>query len=231
MLSGRENRPLEIPPVSMALFDLDNTLLGGDSDYLWGEYLARIGVVDEQAHRRENERFFEQYRAGSLDIEAFLAFQLRPLADNALNDLLAWRDRFVREIIAPLVLEKGRQLIDEHRRKGDWLAIVTSTNAFITRPIADLVGITHLLATEPERDGDRYTGAYVGVPCSGEGKVHRVREWAARNDLPLIDSWFYSDSYQDLPLLSFVDHPVAVDPDDALREHAARSGWPVVSFR
>ena len=217
--------------MSMALFDLDNTLLGGDSDYLWGEFLAGIGVVDEKAHRRENARFFEQYRSGTLDIDAFLAFQLRPLADNPLPNLLAWRDRFVREQIAPLVLEKGRALIEEHRRKRRRLAIVTSTNAFITRPIADLFRIRHLLATEPEFDGRRYTGAWVGMPCSGEGKVHRVKEWAARNELSLADSWFYSDSYQDLPLLSLVDHPVAVDPDDALRAHAMRAGWPVVSLR
>lgn len=217
--------------MSMALFDLDNTLLCGDSDYLWGEYLARIGIVDEAVHRRENARFFDQYRSGTLDIDAFLAFQLRPLADNALPDLLAWRDRFVREEIAPLVLEKALELVEEHRHKRHQLAIVTSTNAFITRPIADLFRIAHLLATEPEFDGSRYTGAYVGVPCSGEGKVQRVKEWAACNELALAGSWFYSDSYQDLPLLSLVDHPVAVDPDDALREHATRAGWPVVSLR
>ena len=215
----------------MALFDLDDTLLGGDSDYLWGEFLAGIGAVDESRHRRENARFFEQYRSGSLDVEAFLEFQLRPLADNPLSSLLAWRDRFVREEIVPMVLDKARALVDEHRRKRHRLAIVTSTNAFITRPIADLFHIEHLLATEPEFDGSRYTGAWVGVPCSGEGKVHRVREWASENALSLEDSWFYSDSYQDLPLLALVDNPVAVDPDEALRAHATRAGWPVVSLR
>jgi HAD superfamily hydrolase (TIGR01490 family) len=217
--------------VSTALFDLDNTLLGGDSDYLWGEFLASMGAVDEDTHRRENARFLDEYRAGSLDVDAFLAFQLRPLAENTLEDLLDWRDRFVHEWIAPLVLERGRELVEEHRQERHSLAIVTSTNAFITRPIADLLGIVHLLATEPEFDGSRYTGAYLGVPCSGEGKVQWVKEWAARNDLPLTGTWFYSDSYQDLPLLSFVDHPVAVDPDEALRGHASRAGWPVVSLR
>lgn len=215
----------------MALFDLDNTLLGGDSDYLWGEFLATVGVVDEDMHRRENARFLAAYRAGTLDIDAFLAFQLKPLAENALEDLLALRERFVREWIAPLVLDRARALVEEHRRKDHWLAIVTSTNAFITRPIADLFGIVHLLATEPEFDGIRYTGAYVGVPCSGEGKVHWVEAWAERNDLTLAGSWFYSDSYQDLPLLSLVEHPVAVDPDEALCGHAERAGWPIVSLR
>ena len=217
--------------MTMALFDLDNTLLGGDSDYLWGEFLASIGAVDREAHRRDNARFLDQYRAGTLDIDAFLAFQLKPLADNALEDLLTWRERFVREWIVPLVLAKGRDLVEDHRRRGHRLAIVTSTNAFITRPIADLFGIAHLLATEPGFDGSRYSGTYVGVPCSGDGKVHWVRNWARHNELSLDDSWFYSDSYQDLPLLSLVDHPVAVDPDDSLRAHAGRAGWPVISLR
>ncbi len=217
--------------MSMALFDLDNTLLGGDSDYLWGEFLVSIGAVDEQAHQRENARYFAQYQAGVLDVHEFLSFQLEPLADNPLESLLAWRERFVRDWIAPLVLAKGRELVEDHRRREHCLAIVTSTNAFITRPIADLVGIAHLLATEPEFDGQRYTGKTVGEPCSGAGKVHRVREWAARIGMSLADSWFYSDSHQDLPLLSLVDHPVAVDPDDELREHAGRHGWPILSLR
>jgi len=217
--------------MSMALFDLDNTLLGGDSDYLWGEFLVSIGAVDEQAYQRENARYFAQYQAGVLDVHEFLSFQLEPLADNQVESLLAWRERFVRDWIAPLVLAKGRELVEDHRRREHCLAIVTSTNAFITRPIADLVGIADLLATEPEFDGQRYTGRYVGEPCAGAGKVHWVKEWAARNGLSLADSWFYSDSYQDLPLLSLVEHPVAVDPDDELRGHASLHGWPILSLR
>lgn len=215
----------------MALFDLDNTLLGGDSDYLWGEFLVSIGAVPAQAHQRENAHYFAQYQAGVLDVDAFLAFQLKPLADNDVTSLLAWRERFVRELIAPLVLAKGRELIEDHRRRDHCIAIVTSTNTFITRPIADLLGIEHLLATEPEFDGRRYTGRYVGEPCSGVGKVHRVNEWAARHGLSLDDSWFYSDSHHDLPLLSMVEHPVAVDPDDTLRCHASLHAWPIVSLR
>ncbi len=217
--------------MNMALFDLDNTLLSGDSDYRWGEFLVSIGVVDKAAHQRQNERYFAQYQAGVLDIHAFLSFQLKPLADNDIESLLAWRERFVREWIAPLVLARGRELVEDHRRRNHCLAIVTSTNAFITRPIADLFGIAHLLATEPEFDGQRYTGRYLGEPCAGIGKVQWVKEWAARIGLSLDDSWFYSDSYHDLPLLSLVDHPVAVDPDDDLRAHASRRHWPILSLR
>jgi len=217
--------------VSIALFDLDNTLLGGDSDYLWGEFLIGVGAVAEQAHREENARYFAQYQAGALDIEAFLAFQLKPLADNDVKTLLEWRERFVLDVIAPLVLTKGRALVEDHRRQNHSLAIVTSTNAFITRPIADLLGIEDLLATEPEFDGQCYTGKFVGEPCSGIGKVHWVNEWVARHALSLDGSWFYSDSSQDLPLLSAVDHPVAVDPDDTLRAHARRHAWPILSLR
>ena len=217
--------------MSVALFDLDDTLLGGDSDYLWGEFLVDVGAVEQEAHQQANAHFFAQYQSGVLDIDAFLRFQLKPLADNDVKDLLLWRERFVREWITPLVLAGGRKRVEEHRRQKHWLAIVTSTNAFITRPIADLLGISHLLATEPEFDGSRYTGRYIGVPCSGAGKVHWVKECLARERLDLTDSWFYSDSHHDLPLLSLVDHPVAVDPDDKLRGHAKHEGWPVMSFR
>jgi HAD superfamily hydrolase (TIGR01490 family) len=217
--------------MTVALFDLDNTLLGGDSDYQWGEFLVEVGAVDGEEHRRENRRYFDDYQAGALDIRAFLAFQLKPLAENDLAHLLAWRGRFIDEVIAPLVLAKGRELVGEHRRQGHILAIVTSTNAFITRPIADLLGIEHLLATEPEFDGERYTGRYVGEPCSGAGKVRWVNEWTERTGATLEGSWFYSDSHHDIPLLSLVDHPVAVDPDERLRSHASRHGWQILSLR
>jgi len=231
MLLAAATRRAGGPYVSLALFDLDNTLLGGDSDYLWGEFLVSVGAVDKAAHQRQNAHYLADYQAGVLDIHAFLLFQLEPLANNDVGDLLAWRQRFVDEWIAPLVLARGRALIADHRRREHRLAIVTSTNAFITRPIADLLGIADLLATEPELDGQRYTGRYLGEPCSGTGKVHWVKEWVIRNELSLDDSWFYSDSHHDLPLLSVVEHPVAVDPDDALRAHARRHGWPISSLR
>ncbi len=230
LLAATTRRPGE-PHVSLALFDLDNTLLDGDSDYLWGEFLISVGAVDRAAHQRQNAHFFAQYQAGVLDIHAHLSFQLEHLADNDVDSLLAWRECFVREWIAPLVLARGRELIEDHRRRDHRLAIVTSTNAFITRPITKLLGIAHLLATEPEFDGQRYTGRYLGEPCSGAGKVQWVKEWVTRNALSLDDSWFYSDSHNDLPLLSLVDHPVAVDPDDALRAHARRHGWRISSLR
>lgn len=217
--------------MSAALFDLDNTLLAGDSDYLWGEYLVEIGAVPADAHRRANDRFFRDYQRGRLDVDAFLRFQLAPLAANATRDLLLWRETFVRERIEPIVAPGARALLDEHRREGRTLAIVTSTNRFITAPIAERLGIDHLLATEPERHGERYTGRYVGVPCSGAGKVAWVKRWAEREGVELAGSWFYSDSYQDLPLLEDVTHPVAVDPDERLREHARARGWPVTSLR
>ena len=230
LLAATTRRPGE-PHVSLALFDLDNTLLGGDSDYLWGEFLVSVGAVDRAATQRQNAHFFSQYQAGVLDIHAHLSFQLEPLADNDVDTLLAWRECFVREWIAPLVLVRRRELIEDPRRREHCLAIVTATNAFITRPIADLLGIDHLLATEPEFDGQRYTGRYLGEPCSGAGKVQWVKEWVTRHALSLDDSWFYSDSHNDLPLLSLVEHPVAVDPDDALRAHASRHGWRIASLR
>lgn len=215
----------------VALFDLDNTLLAGDSDYLWGEYLAAIGAVPAQEHAAENERFLRQYQRGELDVDAFLAFQLRPLTRHPTERLRHWRERFVETWIAPLVLPRARALLAEHESQGREVAIVTSTNSFITRPIAELLGVRHLLATEPEMSAGRYTGAYLGVACSGPGKVAWVESWIEREGLSLDDSWFYTDSHQDLPLLEVVSHPVAVDPDDRLREIARARRWSVISLR
>ena len=223
--SGEEFR------VSVALFDLDNTLLGGDSDYLWGEYLVSIGVVSAVEHKRENDRFFRQYQRGELDTRAFLAFQLKPLADNPQAKLIRWREIFIREWIEPLVLHKARELLARHCRHKRRLAIVTSTNSFITRPIADLLEVEDLLATEPEFDGEGFTGRYVGEPCFAAGKVTWVQRWLAEQGLDLDDSWFYTDSHVDMPLLELVTHPVAVDPDEQLRRHARSQGWKVVSLR
>lgn len=217
--------------MGLALFDLDNTLLGGDSDYLWGEFLVDLGVVPAEAHRRENERFLRQYQQGELDVREFLEFQLKPLADNDVGDLRRWRERFVQEWIAPLVLPRAEALVAGHRRQDHELAIVTSTNSFITRPIADLFGIDSLLATEPEFDGERYTGRFLLEPCSGQGKVIWVRRWLAEHGLGLESSWFYTDSHQDIPLLELVTHPVAVDPDEKLARHAELRGWQVTSLR
>ncbi len=215
----------------LALFDLDNTLLAGDSDYLWGLFLGERGIVDTETYVRENERFYREYREGRLDIHEFLRFSLAPLAGHPPARLRAWREAFVAEKIEPILLPAGRRLIERHRRRGDIPVIITATNAFVTRPIADRLGVRELIATEPEfRDG-RYTGAVAGIPCFQEGKVQRLRQWLDERGLDLEASWFYSDSHNDLPLLERVTHPVAVDPDDTLAAEARRRGWPVLSLR
>lgn len=215
--------------VSLALFDLDNTLLAGDSDHLWGDYLVGIGAVDGAHYRVENQRFYDAYRAGTLDIFEFLAFALRPLAEHPRERLEAWRERFMAEAIDPIVLPAARALVEHHRRQGHRTAIITATNRFVTEPIARLFGVDALIATEPEELAGVYTGRVAGVPCYREGKVTRLAEWLA-GDRPA-PTWFYSDSHNDLPLLAEVDHPVAVDPDPVLHEQARRRGWPVLTLR
>ncbi len=215
----------------LAIFDLDNTLLSGDSDYLWGQFLCDRGVVDRERYEEANRRFYEDYEQGRLDIMAFLAFSLRPLAENDPEALERWRAEFVEQRIRPLVGEPARALVERHREAGDTLLIVTATNSFVTRPIADLFGIEHLIATEPERIDGRFTGRVAGTPSFREGKVQRLEEWLARTGHELTGATFYSDSHNDLPLLQRVERPVAVDPDDALRAHAERAGWPVISLR
>jgi HAD superfamily hydrolase (TIGR01490 family) len=215
----------------LAIFDLDNTLLNGDSDYLWGQFLGELGAVDRASYERENQRFYQDYREGRLDIMAFLAFSLRPLSQYPREDLDAWHRRFMREKIEPLITPAAEQLVERHRAAGDTLMIITATNAFVTAPIAARLGIRHLIATEPEMQGDRFTGLVAGVPSFRDGKVSRLQTWLSRHGTTLDGSWFYSDSHNDLPLLERVSHPVAVDPDDILADHARRRGWPVISLR
>jgi len=214
--------------VALALFDLDNTLLAGDSDYLWGVFLSEKGVVDRATYENENERFYREYKEGRLDIFEFLAFSLRPLAENDPDRLHAWREEFVSEVIDPLITEDARLLVEMHRKRGDTLVVITATNAFVTAPIVARFDIPHLIATEPERIDGRFTGRVAGVPCFREGKVKRVRSWLEGRDERLEDAWFYSDSHNDLPLLERVSHPMAVDPDPTLETVAAERGWPVL---
>ena len=217
--------------MSLVLFDLDNTLLAGDSDYLWGEFLVEKGIVDGEAYRSANERFYEQYREGRLDIAEFLRFALQPLAQHPPEQLYAWREDFIEERIRPILLDAAFNLVEKHRRAGDVLLVITATNRFVTEPIAKLYGIEHLIATMPEfRDG-HYTGGFEGTPCFQRGKVTKLNEWLAENDHGLEGSWFYSDSHNDLPLLEQVSNPVAVDPDETLRGVALAKGWPVISLR
>jgi HAD superfamily hydrolase (TIGR01490 family) len=214
----------------IALFDLDNTLLAGDSDYLWGVFLVEQEIVDGDYYERENSRFYAEYKAGKLDIFEFLRFSLRPLRDNDPSLLEQLREAFLREKIDPIIPEASRRLIARHREAGDELLIITATNAFVTAPIARRFGIEHLIATQPEVIEGQYTGNVAGEPCFREGKVNRLERWLQEHQMDLRDSWFYSDSHNDLPLLEKVDHPVAVDPDEILAEKAKVRGWPVISL-
>lgn len=214
----------------LAIFDLDNTLLTGDSDYLWGIYLSDIGVVDPDQYRRENERFYQEYREGKLDILEFLTFSLRPLADNNPQDLANWHAHFLEQRIKPLITRQARQLVEGHRAAGDTLLVITATNGFVTGPIAEELGIPNLIATIPEQENGRYTGRVDGVPSFREGKVTRLKTWLEEQSQSLDGACFYSDSHNDLPLLELVDRPIAVDPDQQLAEHARQQGWPIISL-
>ncbi len=214
--------------MALALFDLDNTLLAGDSDYLWGVFLAEKGVVDRDHYERENERFYQEYKEGRLDIMEFLTFSLRPLAENDPRQLRAWREEFLAEKIDPLITEDARLLVEMHRKRGDTLVVITATNAFVTAPIVERFGIPNLIATEPELEDGRFTGRVEGIPCFREGKVKRLKAWLEGREERLENAWFYSDSHNDLPLLELVSHPMAVDPDPALETVAAERGWPVL---
>ena len=216
----------------LALFDLDHTLLPIDSDYEWSRFLVRIGVLDGEAYERENDRFYREYQAGTLDIQAFLRFQLAPLAAHPRATLDAWHRRFMAEVIEPRILPQARALVEEHRAAGDLLALVTATNAFVTAPIARAFGIEHLVATGIEIGADgAYTGRPQGTPSFREGKIARTAEWLASLGHALDGferSWFYSDSRNDIPLLERVTDPVATNPDDVLHATALERGWPVV---
>ncbi len=220
--------------MNLALFDLDNTLLAGDSDYEWAQFLIEQGVVDPEVYQAGNDRFYRQYVDGTLDIHEFLDFQLAPLARHPRAQLDEWRERFMAAKIRPIMLDKARDLIRHHAARGDLCAIITATNSFITRPIAEAFGVPHLIATEPEiRDG-RFTGKSAGIPCFRDGKPRRVTEWLLERGRRLdefAESWFFSDSRNDLPLLELVSRPVAVDPDPVLAETARRRGWTILSLR
>ncbi len=217
--------------VNLAIFDLDNTLLGGDSDYLWGRYLIEQGLVDGEYYERENRRFYEEYKVGTLDIHEFLRFSLKPLSQHGMASLHEWRKNFIQEKIEPIMLPAARALLQRHRDQGHVLLIITATNRFVAEPIAARLGVEHLLATEPEVKHGRYTGNVSGIPCFREGKVENLKLWLKATGMNLASSWFYSDSLNDLPLLEMVTHPVAVDPDDTLADHARMRGWPIISLR
>ncbi|MDO9423005.1 MAG: HAD family hydrolase [Methylobacter sp.] len=217
--------------MSLAIFDLDNTLIADDSDYLWGQFLVDQGIVDKDHYESANAKFYDEYKQGTLDIVEFLRFSLKPLADNNPDQLYRWRAQFIEQAIKPLLLTPAQQLIDKHRNRGDTLLVITATNRFVTEPIVQLYGIENLLATTPEFIGGRYTGGFSGIPCFRDGKVKLLEAWLTGSSETLQDSWFYSDSHNDLPLLKLVDHPVAVDPDEKLAEFADAANWPIISLR
>ncbi|MGR8999813.1 MAG: histidinol-phosphatase [Gammaproteobacteria bacterium] len=217
--------------MSLAIFDLDNTLIADDSDYLWGQFLVDQGIVDKDYYERANAKFYDDYKQGTLDIVQFLHFSLRPLANNHPEQLYHWRAQFIRDIITPILLKPAQQLIAKHRDRGDTLLVITATNRFVTQPIVELYGIEHLLATTPEFVDGKYTGDFKGIPCFQEGKVKLLEEWLKNSTETMRNSWFYSDSHNDLPLLKLVDNPVAVDPDENLMQFAKAANWPIISLR
>ncbi len=215
----------------LALFDLDNTLLAGDSDHAWGDYLCERGILDGIAYKARNDEFYQDYLAGRLNIQDYLNFSLEILGRTEMVQLDQWHREFMRDCVEPIILPKAEALLAEHRAAGDKLLIITATNRFVTAPIAERLGVETLLATECEMADGRYTGRTTDVPCFREGKVTRLARWLEETGFSLEDSSFYSDSLNDLPLLEQVSHPVAVDPDPKLRAEAEQRGWPVISLR
>lgn len=218
----------------LVLFDLDNTLLAGDSDYEWGQFLISRGIVDRDLYEAKNEQFYQQYKSGTLDIYEFLDFQLRPLALHSRAQLNAWHAEFMRDKIKPMITIAARNLVAQALADADMVAIITATNSFVTAPIAQAFGIPYLIATEPEQINGEFTGKVAGIPSFREGKITRLNDWLTAHNKQLNDfneSWFYSDSLNDLPLLELVSHPIAVDADPTLEAHAHKLGWPSISLR
>lgn len=215
----------------LALFDLDNTLLGGDSDHAWGDYLCQRGILDATTYKARNDEFYQDYLAGTLDLTEYLNFTLDILGRTEMAELDEWHRDFMRDCIEPIMLPKAMELIAKHREAGDKLVVITATNRFVTAPIVARLGIDTLLATECEIVDGRYSGRTTDVPCFREGKVIRLNRWLEENNFNLDDSYFYSDSLNDLPLLEKVANPVAVDPDPKLRAEAQSRSWPVITLR
>ena len=219
--------------MKLALFDLDNTLLDGDSDFEWAQFLIEQGVIDRELYEAKNRHFYDQYKAGTLDIHEFLDFQLKPLSRHSRKVLDGWHEQFMRDKVQGMISPNARELVAKHRDAGDICVVITATNSFVTAPIAHAFGIEHLIATEPEQKDGEFTGRVSGEPSFREGKITRLEQWMGErgwNWDSFEDSTFYSDSLNDLPLLAKVQHPVAVKPDDTLRAHAEQEGWPVIEW-
>ncbi len=220
--------------MNLALFDLDNTLLSGDSDFEWSQFLIEQGVLERELFEIKNLTFYEQYKAGTLDIYEFLEYQLRPLSRHSRHVLDAWLEKFIRQKVLKLIGAPAKNLVAQHRNAGDICVIITATNSFVTAPIARQFGVEHLIATEPEHKNGEFTGQLADTPCFREGKIICLESWMARRGWDwnsFNQSCFYSDSLNDLPLLGKVKTPVAVDPDITLRTHATQQGWRIISLR
>jgi HAD superfamily hydrolase (TIGR01490 family) len=217
--------------VRLAIFDLDNTLIAGDSDHSWGEFLVQKNLVNAQAYAQANDRFYQEYKAATLDIHEYLRFSLAPLTHYTLAELATFHQEFMRDYIEPMLQPKAQALLEEHRAQGDYLLIITATNSFVTHPIATRLGVDDILASNAEILDGRYTGKGTGTPCFQGGKVTRLQEWLTEKNYNLDGAYFYSDSINDLPLLEQVPNPVAVDPDERLEKIAQERGWPIMSLR
>ncbi len=219
---------------NLALFDLDNTLLAGDSDYNWSLFLINEGLLDGAAHQARNEQFYQDYKNGCLDIYAFLEFQLKPLSEHPKKFLDELHLKYMEKVIRPMMTQKAQDLVNRHQDAGDLCVVITATNSFVTRPIAAAYGIENLIGTDPEMVNGEYTGGVSGVPSFKEGKVTRINQWLAERGTTLAGyetSYFYSDSHNDLPLMKLVTNPVAVNADEILSEYAKQQGWPQISLR
>lgn len=217
--------------MTLALFDLDNTLLNGDSDHAFGEFLCQQGIVNSETFKQANDQFYIDYQEGTLDIAQYIKFALAPLTHLTTAKRLALQAQFMTTIIEPMILKKGVDLLAKHQREGHTVVIITATNRFVTGPIARRLGVQHLIATEPEIIDGQFTGKHAGIPCFQDGKINCLHEWIKDHDETLKDSYFYSDSANDLPLLKCVSHPIAVDPCPRLAEYAASHNMPVISLR
>ena len=216
--------------MSLVIFDLDHTLLNGDSDHSWGSFLVKKKLVDEKEYNAANDHFYEMYKQGKLDIYEYAAFSFQPLAAHTMEQLNVLHGEFMRDVVLGMIGEKAKAIVQKHRDKGDTLIVITATNSFITAPIVKYFGIPHLLATEPKIIDGRYVAEIEGVPCFQEGKVTRLRHWLGEHNVSLEDSYFYTDSHNDLPLMEIVSNPIAVNPDDKLQAIAKDRNWDIITL-
>ena len=218
--------------MSLAIFDLDNTLIGGDSDYLWGEFLCDEGIIsDRQSFKKKNDYFYQQYELGSLNIYAWAEFSFEILSHYSIDELEAFHLKFMAQKIEPIFLKKAQDCINSHKENGDTVLVITASNTFVTAPIVKRYGINHLIATEPEIVSGRYTGKVSGIPCFKSGKIENLMPWLERNGESLKDSTFYSDSHNDILLLELVENAVVVNADAKLTLIARKKGWKIVDWR